>query len=248
VTRPRRRSPERRECARATSTPAPGADAARKRWLPRIVRVASIALTLIGLAGIGIAAGKPGAVSGPLALLGSAFASSSASQSAPALATSAPDAPWLATPRSASHDPAPSGPSSTNPTATAPSGVATASRPAPSGATASSAAPSDAATAQTAPCTSEASAGATSTSAAAPTSPALTGGVVVLNRADVNELMRLPGIGRKRAQAIIELRERLGRFRRPTDLLRVRGIGTRSLQRLLPLLVVDAPTAPASSQ
>jgi competence protein ComEA len=68
--------------------------------------------------------------------------------------------------------------------------------------------------------------------------------VVVLNHADVGELMRLPGIGRRRAEAIIELRTRLGGFERPSDLLRVRGIGTRSLERLLPLIVLDEPPAP----
>jgi competence protein ComEA len=53
--------------------------------------------------------------------------------------------------------------------------------------------------------------------------------------------MRLPGIGRRRAEAIVELRKRLKRFRTANDLLRVRGIGPKSLKRMLPQLVVDAP-------
>jgi competence protein ComEA len=74
-------------------------------------------------------------------------------------------------------------------------------------------------------------------------------GKVVLNRAGVSELRRLPTVGAKRAEAIVALRERLGGFRRPSDLLRVRGIGTRTLERMLPLLVLDPPAnaAPASS-
>jgi DNA uptake protein ComE-like DNA-binding protein len=35
----------------------------------------------------------------------------------------------------------------------------------------------------------------------------------------------LPSVGPKRALAILELRRRLGHFRRPSDLLRVKGIG-----------------------
>jgi competence protein ComEA len=66
-------------------------------------------------------------------------------------------------------------------------------------------------------------------------------GKVVLNEANADELMKLPRVGPKRAQAILEVRKRLGRFRQPTDLLRVKGIGRKTLRVLLPLLVVDAP-------
>ena len=51
--------------------------------------------------------------------------------------------------------------------------------------------------------------------------------------------MRLPGVGAKRAAAIVEQRQRLGRFREPSELLRIKGIGPRTLERLLPQLVVD---------
>ena len=66
-------------------------------------------------------------------------------------------------------------------------------------------------------------------------------GKVILNQASADELTKLPGVGPKRAQAIIALRTKLKRFKHPTDLLRVKGIGPRSLQRMLPHLVVDAP-------
>ena len=70
--------------------------------------------------------------------------------------------------------------------------------------------------------------------------PAVTpDGKVALNLATEEDLRRLPGIGATRAKAILALRERLGRFRRPEDLLRVKGIGRRSLARLRPLLIVE---------
>jgi competence protein ComEA len=62
-----------------------------------------------------------------------------------------------------------------------------------------------------------------------------------LNQATADDLMKLPRVGPKRAQAILDVRRRLGRFHQPTDLLRVKGIGRKTLRQLLPLLVVDPP-------
>jgi len=100
----------------------------------------------------------------------------------------------------------------------------------------------------TASLTGEAPMPAASSAPPPPPSDALTpDGKVILNKAGVEELRRLPGIGAKRAQAILALREKLGgRFKRATDLLRVKGIGVKSLKRLEPHFVLDAPTpAPA---
>jgi competence protein ComEA len=67
-------------------------------------------------------------------------------------------------------------------------------------------------------------------------------GKVILNRASADELRKLPGVGAKRAQAIVELRTRLGgRFKRVSDLLRVKGIGPKGLKKMEPHLVLDAP-------
>jgi competence protein ComEA len=63
---------------------------------------------------------------------------------------------------------------------------------------------------------------------------------VVLNAAAEADLRRLPGIGAKRADAILVLRARLGRFRAVEDLLKVRGIGRATLRRLRPLVRLDA--------
>lgn len=88
---------------------------------------------------------------------------------------------------------------------------------------------------------SPASAGPSGPSATTPSAGVTADGKIVLNAATAEELQRLPKIGAKRAQAIIELRTRLGKFRQPTDLLRVRGIGRKTLRQLTPLLVLDAP-------
>lgn len=65
-----------------------------------------------------------------------------------------------------------------------------------------------------------------------------TGFPVDLNRAGRTELMALPGIGESYAARILALRRQLGQFRRPDDLLLVRGIGPRTLERLRPLITL----------
>lgn len=60
-----------------------------------------------------------------------------------------------------------------------------------------------------------------------------------LNRAGVTELCRLPGIGPKRAEAIVEMRRKKP-FTRISQLLRIRGIGRKTLSRLRPLIYIDA--------
>jgi competence protein ComEA len=67
---------------------------------------------------------------------------------------------------------------------------------------------------------------------------------VILNTANVDDLRRLPGIGEKRANAIVALRARLGgRFRAVDDLLKVKGIGRTTLKRLRPLVRLDPPVS-----
>jgi len=78
-------------------------------------------------------------------------------------------------------------------------------------------------------------------------SAVLPDGRLVLNEASAAELDRLPGIGKKRAEDIVALRVRLGGYRRLTDLLRIRGIGTRSLATLKEHLVLDRPLSPPSA-
>ncbi|HEV8549753.1 MAG TPA: helix-hairpin-helix domain-containing protein [Polyangiaceae bacterium] len=67
-------------------------------------------------------------------------------------------------------------------------------------------------------------------------------GKVILNRADAVELRHLPGVGPKRADAIVALRAKLGgRFKRVSDLLRVKGIGPKGLKKIEPHVVLDEP-------
>lgn len=68
---------------------------------------------------------------------------------------------------------------------------------------------------------------------------------VFLNHASVDELRRLPGVGPKRAEAILVLRQRLGRFQRVEDLLRVKGIGRGAVKKWRPLVRLDTPEAGA---
>lgn len=71
--------------------------------------------------------------------------------------------------------------------------------------------------------------------------PASESAPVYLNTATMDDLRRLPGIGQKRARAILDLRARQGRFRQIEDLLKVRGIGRATLKRIMPLVKLDPP-------
>ena len=69
-------------------------------------------------------------------------------------------------------------------------------------------------------------------------------GKVILNLASEDDLRKLPGVGPKKAQAILALRTKLGKFSRPEDLLRVKGIGRKKLAKLRPRLLIDPPDKP----
>ena len=65
-----------------------------------------------------------------------------------------------------------------------------------------------------------------------------------LNRASVSELMRIPGVGEKRAQAIVAHRQRQP-FRRAEDVLLVKGLGPAWFAKVKgSLAVAPAPAAP----
>jgi len=73
--------------------------------------------------------------------------------------------------------------------------------------------------------------------------PITADGKVILNLASEDDLRKLPGIGEKKAKAIVELRSKLGKFKRAEDLLRVKGIGRRKLARIREHLLIDPPPA-----
>lgn len=80
----------------------------------------------------------------------------------------------------------------------------------------------------------------TSSARASPDDP------VFVNYASAEQLQRLPGVGAKRAEAIVALRGRLGRFQRVEDLMRVKGIGRATIKKLRPLVRLGTPEAGAS--
>lgn len=53
-----------------------------------------------------------------------------------------------------------------------------------------------------------------------------------INTANVTQLTKLPGIGPKKAKRIIETRKKLGGFKRIEDIMKVKGIGEKTFQRI----------------
>ena len=60
-----------------------------------------------------------------------------------------------------------------------------------------------------------------------------------LNTAEISELIKLPGIGEKTAEKIIELRNQRGKFKRLEELMDVRGIGEVKFNNIKMYLYID---------
>lgn len=60
-----------------------------------------------------------------------------------------------------------------------------------------------------------------------------------INTADKELLMSLPGIGEKRANDIIMLREKKGKFKRVEEILEIPGIGEKLLESIYDRLIVE---------
>jgi competence protein ComEA len=55
---------------------------------------------------------------------------------------------------------------------------------------------------------------------------------VNINTAGVEELMSLPGIGKAYAERILDYRQKNGPFKKPEDILNVRGVGEKTYERI----------------
>ena len=70
-----------------------------------------------------------------------------------------------------------------------------------------------------------------------------------LNVANVKELEQVPGIGPKTAQAIVDFRHKSGRFHRVEDLLAIKGMSQRKLDKLIDMFVgVQGQASPIGIQ
>src|ERR1043166_6991428 len=67
-------------------------------------------------------------------------------------------------------------------------------------------------------------------------------GVVNINTADISQLQLLPRVGQKAAQRIIDYRTAHGPFQKATDLMQVKGFGSKSFERLSSYIVVEGKT------
>ena len=73
-----------------------------------------------------------------------------------------------------------------------------------------------------------------STTAAAKESPAIT--TLSINSATAAEIEKLPGIGKKSAAAVVAYRTEKGKFKTPKDLLKVKGVGEKTLEKIKNLI------------
>lgn len=83
---------------------------------------------------------------------------------------------------------------------------------------------------------------------AAPATPASHGPVININTATVAQLALLPRVGQKVAGRIVEYRKANGKFAQATDLMQVKGIGSKSFELLRPYLVLDGETTLQTKQ
>ena len=182
-------------------------------WAPVALKLMGLALAMLALSGVGAASALSG-VDGVQVPLSSMLGADART-------------PWLANKSAARPRASSSGVSSLTV-------LSTASNPTASNSTASNPATSGLAPAAVPEGTGEGAHGAKSAGMTED-------GKVILNLASAEDLRHLPGVGPKRADAILALRVRLGRFKQVSDLLRVKGIGVRGLKKLAPHVVLDAP-------
>ena len=83
--------------------------------------------------------------------------------------------------------------------------------------------------------------------AASPAQQSAQGAGIDLNTATVEQLMTLKGIGKKRAEMIVQDREKNGPFSSLEDLTRVKGIGKKTVENNASKLTLSLPKAQPSA-
>lgn len=68
---------------------------------------------------------------------------------------------------------------------------------------------------------------------------AATGGKININKASVEELTALDGVGSAYAERIVEQREKEGDFAKPEDIMNVKGIGQKTFEKNKDRITVD---------
>jgi len=63
-------------------------------------------------------------------------------------------------------------------------------------------------------------------------------GLININTAGSGDLVKLPRIGEKMAERIIEFRKKNGNFKKIEDLMKVKGIGEKTFQKLEKLVTI----------
>jgi competence protein ComEA len=67
-------------------------------------------------------------------------------------------------------------------------------------------------------------------------------GQININTATAEQLVLLPGVGKKTADAIIEFRTKNGNFKAVDDIAKVKGIGAQKLEKIKKYLVLEGET------
>jgi len=70
---------------------------------------------------------------------------------------------------------------------------------------------------------------------------------VDINKADIDNLVKIPGIGPVKAKAIIDYREKIGKFESLSELTNVKGIGKETVTKLEPYLEIAGDSAKVNS-